>query len=519
MDVMSTRRRRQPSRWRIGPPFRQAGERGWIADLPPELDVPTDGNDEPYRCRLTLREDGLLLGPAHAVHEDVEKSGRGAYSFWGRFLYFSTSDGSDPNQNGRSYTAGLAAQRGRAAGLSQWLPPPRLLRCAVVGLGNRGTALAQLAQGLPGVDIAWVIDERPERLQEVPNLFGCGAKVTARLPDALADPRLDIVFVTLPDHLHREVAVAAFDAGKHVFLEKPVATTAADASAIMAAWQRSGRVLQLGYVLRQAPFYAAIRQVVRDGMLGPVRTATLTEQLDVRHGASFMRRWHHLSERSGGLMVHKGCHDLDIACWLLDARPLRVASFGGQGTFAQPAPAGFCSACDRTAYCPYVDTALHERRSAAETKNPTAFGLDRCVFGSEKDIVDHQVVSFELDSGTKGVFTLAMQGPTRSERRITLIGDAASLDGVFEDGRFVVTFVDKERPPFVWNADQRGEGGHGGGDSITMLAFLDACVGRASPPISGTEEAMRGLCFALAAEQSRLSGTVVRVEPGCFVSS
>ena len=264
------------------------------------------------------------------------------------FYTFSTSDGSDPNQNGRTYTAGVLATRGRGAGISGWLPPPRLLRCAVVGLGNRGTALAQLAQGLPGVEIAWVIDERPERLEEVPMLFGRGAKPTARLSDALADPRLDIVFVTLPDNLHRDVAVAAFNAGKHVFLEKPVATTAADASAIMAAWQRSGRVLQLGYVLRQAPFYAAIRKVVREGVLGPVRIAGLTEQLDVRHGGSFMRRWHHLSERSGGLMVHKGCHDLDIACWLLDARPSSVASFGGQGTFAQPAPARFCSVCDRS---------------------------------------------------------------------------------------------------------------------------------------------------------------------------
>lgn len=519
MDLMSARSRRKPRRWRIEPPFRPSGAHGWIADLPPGLDAATDGNEEPYRCRLKLYEDGLLLGPAHAVHQEIQKSGDGAYSFWGDFLYFSTSDGSDPNQNGRTYTAGVLATRGRAAGISGWLPPSRLLRCAVVGLGNRGTALAQLAQGLPGVEIAWVVDELPERLEEVPALFGRGAKPAARLSEALADPRLDIVFVTLPDNLHRDVAVEAFDAGKHVFLEKPVATTAEDASAIMAAWQRSGRVLQLGYVLRQAPFYAAIRKVVRDGVLGPVRIAGLTEQLDVRHGGSFMRRWHHMSERSGGLMVHKGCHDLDIACWLLDARPRSVASFGGQGTFSQPAPARFCSVCDRADSCPYVDNGLHERRSAAEMNDPSAYGLDRCVFDPEKDIVDHQVVSFELDNGTRGTFTLAMQGPVRSERRISLIGDGASLDGVFEDGRFVVTFVDRARPPLIWTVDQSDQGGHGGGDSITMLEFLDACVGRAPPPISGPEEAMRGLCFALAAEQSRMSGTVVRLDPSCFTPS
>ena len=99
------------------------------------------------------------------------------------------------------------------------------------------------------------------------------------------------------------------------------------------------------------------------------------------------------------------------------------------------------------------------------------------------------------------------------QRRISLIGDAASLDGIFEDGRFVVTFVDKARPPLVWTADRSGQGGHGGGDSITMLEFLDACVGRAPPPISNPGEAMRGLCFALAAEQSRIAGTVARPRP------
>src|SRR5579871_3333117 len=75
----------------------------WLAELPegvPEGDAP----DRPSRSSLSLLEDQIKLGPAHALHEDIRKLGGGRYSHWGRRLYFSTSDNSSPLENGRSYT-------------------------------------------------------------------------------------------------------------------------------------------------------------------------------------------------------------------------------------------------------------------------------------------------------------------------------------------------------------------------------------------------------------------------------
>jgi hypothetical protein len=95
--------------------------------------------------------------------------------------------------------------------------------------------------------------------------------------------------------------------------------------------------------------------------------------------------------------------------------------------------------------------------------------------------------AFAFGSGARGTFHLAMQGPSRSERRIILIGDDARLDGVFEDGHFAVLFIDAKRGPLVWSADERGEGGHGGGDRVTMLEFLNACASR-EPPLSQTHK-------------------------------
>src|SRR5262245_4885949 len=89
--------------WTLRPPFRTDGPRGWVAPLPRELHPLTDRDEAPYRSPLRLREDGREVGAPHAVHETIRRDGRGHYSFWNDSLYFSTSDGSDPNASGRLY--------------------------------------------------------------------------------------------------------------------------------------------------------------------------------------------------------------------------------------------------------------------------------------------------------------------------------------------------------------------------------------------------------------------------------
>ncbi len=507
-------------RWGPDHTFRHDGGMRWVADLPPELADDTDGNDQPYRSPLRLLEDGTELGPGHALHATIQDAGDGRYSFWMGVVYFSTSDGSDPNTNGRVYSVERAAARpssrsvlraiAPSSAAQQWSAPDRPLRCAVLGLGNRGRALTRIAAGLDGVEVAWLVDTAPARIAQVQESIGLPeARTGTDFSAALSDPTADAVFITLPDHLHRLAAEQAFRAGKHVFLEKPIATTPADGKAILAAWKDSGRVLQIGHVLRGAPFYQAIRNIIRQDRLGPIRVISLSEQLSVVHGGSFLRRWHADAGRSGGLIVHKSCHDLDLVCWLLDTRPRLIGSLGGSNTFHKPAPAPFCSQCAIRDECPYVDTGLHEHRTEAERADPSAFGLDRCVFRLDESIVDNQVVSFELENGTRGTYYLAMQGPNRSERRITLIGDAARLDGVFEDGRFVVTYTDPERERLVWSTKGSKPGGHGGGDMATITSFLNACAGRSPAPIKTVQDALSGLVFAASAERSRTSHQMV----------
>lgn len=511
--------------WPLPAPFRRAGTAGWIAELPPELHDLTDSNEHPHRCRLRLLEEGQRLGPAHTVHDTIQKAGRGGYSVWGNVVYFSASDNSDPNINGGRYSALLepakdvhALAASTAGARPVWTRPDKTIRCAVVGVGNRGLWLGGLAQGMAGVEVAWLIDHSPSRLADAMKLFGKDVRGATRMDDMLTDPGIDAVIVTVPDDQHRHVAEAAFRAGKHVFLEKPLATTAIDAKAILAAWQQSGRILQLGYAYRQAPFYAAIRALVRQDVLGPIRIAASASNWNCATaaptcGAGMPSR----SGRAASWCTRVAMTSISYAgCWLLDARPRTVTSFGGLDTFVGPPPAPFCSQCPRHRDCSHVDTALNERRSAAEGADPTAFGLDRCVYRDDKDIIDNQVVSFELDNGTRGTFYLAMQGPRRGERRVTLIGDRARLDGLFEDGQISVTFTDIEQSPIDLTTKESSQEGHGGGDIVTMHEFLNACAGRAPAPVTDVDDAIRGLVFAFAAEQARLDGTLVKLTGADF---
>ena len=126
------------------------------------------------------------------------------------------------------------------------------------------------------------------------------------------------------------------------------------------------------------------------------------------------------------------------------------------------------------------------------------------------------------DAGTM-TFALAARSPNSLEPAFVVQGadnwvNMQIFDTLVrpEDGTFAVTFTDREQPNFDWIADGKGRGSHGGGDRVTMLEFLNACAGRAPAPIVSAEETLRGLVFALAAEQARKGQVVVHLETRDF---
>jgi predicted dehydrogenase len=167
------------------------------------------------------------------------------------------------------------------------------------------------------VRVKTVASRSTERASKVAESLG--AALSSDVWSPLDDPEVDVVDVCLPTDLHREAAERAFAAGKHVFLEKPIALAAGDADAIIAAAERSGRLFMVGLVLRFWPEYVELRRRMAARELGrPLAVAT--------HRLSPPPDWNDWmadTARSGGVAVDLLIHDFDQMNALL-GRPLRV---------------------------------------------------------------------------------------------------------------------------------------------------------------------------------------------------
>jgi predicted dehydrogenase len=140
---------------------------------------------------------------------------------------------------------------------------------AVVGLGYWGPNLARNFAMLPHSELRWCCDARPGSRDQVTSAFP-GTRWTADFDDLLADPELDAVALATPVPTHAELAVRVLEAGKHCFVEKPLAQSVADAERAVAAQHASGKVLMVGHLLEYHPGVVKLKELIDAGELGIV---------------------------------------------------------------------------------------------------------------------------------------------------------------------------------------------------------------------------------------------------------
>ncbi|TML67555.1 MAG: Gfo/Idh/MocA family oxidoreductase [Actinobacteria bacterium] len=193
-----------------------------------------------------------------------------------------------------------------------------MVTVSILGAGFMGGAHAANYQALGDrVRVKTVCARSADRAAKVAATVG--AEPSTDLDATIADPEIDAVDVCLPTPLHRAITVQALDAGKHVFLEKPIALTMADADAVVDAAARSGQILMVGLVLRFWPEYVELQRRLAAGELGglcAVATHRLSPPAD-------WADWFADRTQSGGTPVDLLVHDFDQMNWLL-GRPRRV---------------------------------------------------------------------------------------------------------------------------------------------------------------------------------------------------
>lgn len=207
--------------------------------------------------------------------------------------------------------------------------PP--LRTAVLGAGFFGTTLALAARGSEAFDVVAISDLDAEAAAGL--AARVGARTAAGPQELAADPSIDLVMVATPNHTHAAAAITLLRAGKNVFVEKPLAITATDAAAMVAAAENGPGRLMVGHVLRTLPGIKRMFAQAQSGALGTLLegSGTRTRLVHVPAGAG---DWWKLDRtRSGGELLHE-IHELDLLVWFL-GEPTDVKCLAGA-----PRPAG-----------------------------------------------------------------------------------------------------------------------------------------------------------------------------------
>ena len=386
------------------------------------------------------------------------------------------------------------------------------LRLALVGTGGRGQIYVEVLPRLAAGRAEWaaMCDRDAGVLAAfcarnrlaVPQVLDVGELV--RCPD------LDAVLVCTPDSAHRGPAVACLDAGLHTLVEKPLATDPADAEAICAAARRAGKVLHLGFVLRYDPCVQRLRELVQGGAIGKPIACLVHEAVGWFHAATYMRRWNRFRKYSGDLLLHKGCHTLDLINYVSGAYPERVSAFGGTEVFVPRADAGErCDHCPRAADCLYyADQGEAYRERFTNTAGPQVLPEPVCVYNTAKDTTDTVTLNAEFSNGMRLSYTMTLVSP-RGERRLVFIGTAGEIRCDLSTYRIELTPI-PDKPAEVIVVSRPPGTGHQHHDLALLSHFLER-IEAGADPAAGVLEAQMSGAVAFAALKSIASGQVVRV--------
>ncbi|MBE6580264.1 MAG: Gfo/Idh/MocA family oxidoreductase [Ruminococcaceae bacterium] len=415
----------------------------------------------------------------------------------------------------------------------------------LLGAGNRGKVytddMAKYPELYEVVGVAEPIEARRDYIAKLHNIPA--DRVFADWRDLLALPKMaDACIICTMDQEHTKPTIRAIDLGYEILLEKPVAANPEECMLLANYAEEKGVNVLVCHVLRYTPFFTKLKNLIDDGYVGRVMQIRHTEDVGHLHQShSFVRGNWANSERSTPMILQKCCHDLDILQWLIGEKCTRVQSFGSLTYFTKEnCPEGAPVRC--TDGCPAADTCHYHaekvylsddchawmKEAVAKCPDPTKeqiakalrennFG--KCVFRTDNDVVDHQVVNMEFEGGATA--SLSMAAFNQGGRDIYVMGTDGSLHGRMKDPYFTYfSFKTGQTTQIpIEDAAKTSEhfgGGHGGGDQGIVSAFFSRMKGTyKGKSISSIRQSVDNHLMAFAAEKSRIEGSVISLADYC----
>jgi predicted dehydrogenase len=330
------------------------------------------------------------------------------------------------------------------------------MHAAVIGLGL-GKVHARVYDRREEIKTISLCDRNENAANALADTLQKPANRYSRIDDLFAAESVDVASIVTPDQFHREHAEAAFAAGAHVLLTKPIATSLGDAQGICRAAEASGRQLMVVHERRFRPLYTRARELIRTGAVGDLAYVRL-EMLQNAEKKFARAPWYASKEAGRTAITGSGIHQVDLVRWLSGQEFVSVRALGNR-------------------------------------IGPIDFHHNKTV-----------VALFELDGGAiaEVVFTYEATPPLGGES-MTIIGGKGMIRGNAYRSRTGMseTLSTEAMDEFA-------------GSERAIEACLDALVNGQPGPVSG-EDATRSLAAAIAADQSCASGMTAypAVMPRC----
>jgi Oxidoreductase family, NAD-binding Rossmann fold/Oxidoreductase family, C-terminal alpha/beta domain len=338
----------------------------------------------------------------------------------------------------------------------------------------------------------------------------------------------DAIIITTPDNLHYGPCMKALEMGYDVLLEKPISPSEKECRDILALSKKTGRIVAVCHVLRYAPYFIKLREIMQSGVLGEVVSIQHLEPIEHIHMShSFVRGNWHNSKETTPIILAKSCHDLDILRWLVGKPCTHIQAFGGLQWFTQKnAPQGSTARCTDGCTveknCPYSALEIYYRKRGwnyvfdlpEEKDKQAAFVLEqlkttnygRCVYRMDNDQPDHYTTNIQFEGGLTAAFS--MEAFTSYDgRRTRVMGSLGDVVGDMTS--FTVTdFLTGKKTEWKQESD-----GHGGGDWRLVSDWINAISQRNPALLTSTIDAsIESHVMGFKAEESRKKNKVMKVK-------
>ncbi len=410
-----------------------------------------------------------------------------------------------PNTDRRTFfkqTAGTLAAAAILPDLDA-LAAPRVaepINVGIVGVGRWGRAIIGELQKIENIKIAAVCDAIQRRAEQGQQRAQ-GAEAFTDYGQLL-ETRADIgaIVVATPTHLHKEVALAAMQAGRHVYVEAPIAHTVEDCKAIAAAARGSQKVVMAGLLARSNPIYKLARTFfrsdsVRDlvGMRGQHNQKT-TWRVPASGDQEKVLNWALDPAVSLGLPGEMGTHQFDVFNWYIGRYPVEVAGHGDIRVHHDGREVPDTVQCTLK----FDDGAALQYAASLCTSYE---GRHEVLYGSNATVKLAWTAGWmfkEADAPTQGWEVYANRQQFHNDEGITLIADATKLaaQGKLKEG------VGLPNPPLYYG----------------VADFIRA-ISEGAPPATTIEEGLRATVIGILANQAVSKGEAVKIDPALFKSA